>query len=122
MVLRFVIRALFAALGLWLAERFFHAVSAKDVETLFVAAVLLGLVNAFIRPLVFILTLPLTLVTLGLFLLIVNAGMVLLVGLFLPGFVVHGLVGGVVAAIVTGVTSWIGHAVIRDADGYRRRD
>lgn len=120
MVVRFVIRALSGALGLWLAERFFHAISAKDVETLIVAAVLLGLVNAFLRPIVILLTLPLTIVTLGFFLLIVNAGMILLVGLFLPGFSVHGLWGGVVSAVVTGVTSWIGHALIRDAGAYRR--
>ena len=120
MVLRFVVRALFAALGLWLAERFFHAVGAKDLETLIVAAVLLGLVNAFLRPIVILLTLPLTILTLGVFLLVVNAGMILLVGMFLPGFSVHGLMGGVIAAVVTGVTSWIGHALIRDADGYRR--
>ena len=115
MVFKFIIRALFAVLGLWLAERVFHVVSADSLTTLVVAAVLLGVVNAFLRPVVVVLTLPLTIVTLGLFLLIVNAGMVLLVGAFLPGFHVHGLVGGIVAAIVTGVTSWIGAMVIQDS-------
>jgi len=120
MVFKFVIRALFAVLGLWLSEHVFHVVSADSLTTLVVAAVLLGLVNAFLRPIVVVLTLPLTLVTLGLFLLIVNAGMVLLVSFFLSGFHVHGLMGGIVAAIVTGVTSWIGAMVIRDADRERR--
>ena len=120
MLFRFVIRALFAALGLWLAARFVPGVSYRDAATLVVAAVLLGLVNAFIRPIVFVLTLPLTIVTLGLFLLVVNALMILLVAAFLPGFQVHGLLAAILAAIVTGVTSWIGHAVVRDAGGYRR--
>lgn len=117
MLVRFIIRALFAALGLWLSERLVRGVRVNSVETLIVAAVLLGLVNAFVRPVVFVLTLPLTIVTLGLFLLVVNALMIMLVSAFLRGFEVHGLTAGVLAAVITGVTSWIGHAVIRDA-GY----
>src|SRR3954454_9686971 len=120
MVFRFIIRAAFAALGLWLAERFVPGVKARDVETLVFAAVLLGVVNAFVRPVVLVLTLPLTIVTLGLFLLVVNALMILLVAGLLPGFEVHGLVAGVLAAIVTGVTSWIGQMVVRDSDASRR--
>lgn len=119
MFLRFVVRALFAALGLWLATRFVPGVRAQSVETLVLAAVLLGVVNAFVRPVVFVLTLPLTIVTLGLFLLIVNALMILLVAGLLPGFEVHGIVAGVLAAIVTGVTSWIGSMIVQDASGYR---
>lgn len=114
MLAKFIVRALFAALGLWLSARVFHAVHARNVETLLLAAVLLGLVNAFIRPVVFVLTLPLTILTLGLFLLIVNALMILLVSVLLPGFHVHGLAGGVLAAVVTGVTSWFGHLVLSD--------
>ena len=114
MLAKFIVRALFAALGLWLAARLVAGVHVRSVETLILAAVLLGLVNAFIRPVVFILTLPLTIATLGLFLLIVNAGMILLVSAFLPGFEVHGLIAGILAAIITGVTSWIGHMVLDD--------
>jgi len=119
MVFRFIIRALFAALGLWLATRFVPGVRAQSVETLVLAAILLGVVNAFVRPVVLVLTLPLTIVTLGLFLLVVNALMILLVAGLLPGFEVHGLVAGMLAAIVTGVASWIGSMIIRDAKDYR---
>jgi putative membrane protein len=114
MLTRFVIRAAFAALGLWLAARVVPGVRVRDAQTLILAALLLGLVNAFIRPVVFVLTLPLTIVTLGLFLLIVNALMILLVSAFLRGFEVHGLMAGVLAAIVTGLTSWIGHMLLRE--------
>lgn len=113
MLAKFFVRAIFAALGLWIAAKFVPGVHVRDAETLILAAVLLGLVNAFIRPIVFILTLPLTIITLGFFLLIVNAAMILLVAMFLPGFTVHGLIAGILAAIVTGLTSWIGHAVVR---------
>jgi putative membrane protein len=114
MLARFLIRAAFAALGLWLAARIVPGVRVRDVGTLALAAVLLGVVNAFVRPIVFVLTLPLTVVTLGLFLLIVNALMILLVSALLRGFEVHGLMAGILAAIVTGLTSWIGHMLLRD--------
>jgi putative membrane protein len=91
-----------------------HGVHFSNTQSLVVAAVLLGIVNALVRPIVFILTLPLTIVTLGLFLLVVNAAMIGLVAMLLDGFQLHGLVAGILAAIVTGVTSWIGGMILRD--------
>lgn len=114
MLARFVIRALFAALGLWVAAKIVPGVRVASTETLVIAAVLLGVVNAFVRPVVFILTLPITIITLGLFLLVVNAAMIGLVAAMLPGFSVAGLVPACLAAIVTGVASWIGAMVIQD--------
>lgn len=112
MLARFIVRAVFAAAGLWLASKIVAGVNVDDAATLILAAVLLGLVNATLRPVLFILTLPLTIVTLGVFLLVLNAGMIGLVALFLDGFEVHGLIPGICAAVVTGVVSWIGHMVI----------
>jgi len=114
MLAKFIVRALFAALGLWLASRFVPGVSVSSIASLMAAAVLLGVVNALVRPVVFILTLPLTILTLGLFLLVVNAAMIGLVAVFINGFNVAGLIPGVLAAIVTGVTSWIGAVVLKD--------
>jgi len=114
MLAKFLVRAVFAALGLWVASKIVPGVDVDNTGTLIVAAVLLGVVNALVRPVVFILTLPLTVVTLGLFLLVVNAMMIGLVALLLGGFSVHGLIPGVLAAIVTGVASWIGGMALRD--------
>jgi putative membrane protein len=114
MLAKFLVRAVFAALGLWVASRIVPGVYVNNTGTLIVAAILLGVVNAIVRPIVFILTLPLTIVTLGLFLLVVNAMMIGLVDLLLGGFDVRGLVAGVLAAIVTGVSSWIGGMILRD--------
>jgi len=110
----FLIRALVAALGLWLAARLVPGVSVRDATTLLLAAVLLGLANAFVRPIIVVLTLPLTIVTLGLFLLVVNALMILLVSALLPGFAVAGLGPGILAAIITGLVSWIANVIMRD--------
>ena len=114
MLAKFVVRAVFAALGLWIASEIVPGVNVNTTTTLIIAAVLLGVVNAFVRPVVVILTFPITFITLGLFLLVVNAMMIGLVAWFLPGFSVRGLVAGILAAIVTGVASWIGGMVLRD--------
>jgi putative membrane protein len=118
-LVRFLVRAAFAALGLWVAARVFHVVYINTTVTLAIAAVLLGVVNAFVRPVVFVLTLPVTILTLGLFLLIVNALMIGLVAWLLPGMAVHGLINACLAAIITGVASWIGHMALRDDRAYR---
>jgi putative membrane protein len=111
---KLLVRAVFAALGLWLASKVVDGVSIDGTGTLIVAALLLGVINAIVRPIVVILTLPITIVTLGLFLLVVNAAMIGLVAMLLGGFRVDGLVPGVLAAIVTGLISWIGHIVLKD--------
>lgn len=116
--MRFLVRAAFAALGLWVATKIVPGVYIRDAGTLLIAALLLGLVNAIVRPIIVILTFPITIVTLGLFLLVVNAGMILLVDLLLGGMQVHGWIAAILAAIVTGVASWIGHMVMRDAEAY----
>jgi putative membrane protein len=86
-----------------------------------ISALVLGVVNAFVRPVVTILTFPLTIVTLGFFLLIVNAAMIGLTSMVVPGFHVHGLVAGVLAAIITGVSSWIGGMILQDGQREYRR-
>ena len=111
---RFLLRILIAALGLWLAAVLLPGVSYTGWLDLLLAALLLGLVNAIVRPVVFLLTLPLTILTLGLFLLVVNAAMIGLVALLLPGFMVSGLIPGILASIIVGLVSWIGGVVLGD--------
>lgn len=112
---RFLARLIFAALGLALAAYLLPGVSYNGLTDLLIAALLLGVVNAILRPILFVLTLPLTILTLGLFLLVLNAAMIGLVAWMLPGFTVDGLVPGILAAIITGLASWVGGIVIGDA-------
>lgn len=114
MLAKFLLRAVFAAFGLWVASRIVPGVTVADTGALILAALLLGVVNAIVRPVVTILTLPLTIITLGLFLLLVNAAMVGLVAWLIPGFRVDGLIAGILVAIVTGVASWLGGLALRD--------
>lgn len=113
-MIRFFVQALVTALGLWLASRFVPGVAFTDDLSLLLAAVLLGVVNAVVRPILVVVTFPLTVVTLGLFLLVVNAATIGLTAVFLDGFAVDGLWPGIGAAIVTGLVSWIAGSVIGD--------
>lgn len=102
----FIVQALVTMAGLWLSSKVVPGVEFTSTGSLIAAALILGIVNAFVRPLMIILTLPLTLVTFGLFLLVVNAAMIGLTAWFLGGFSVNGLWAGIGAAIVTGVVSY----------------
>lgn len=119
MLAKLLVRAIFGALGLWVASKLVAGVTFDSLTALIIAACVLGVVNAIVRPVIVVLTLPLTIVTLGLFLLIVNAAMIWLTSVLVPGFHLHGVIAGVLAAIITGISAWIGGMVIRD---YQRAD
>jgi len=104
----FVLRALIAACGLWIAARIVPGIHVLSWESLLAAAFLLGIVNAIVRPILILLTLPFTIITLGLFLLVINGLMLELVALFLHGFQVHGIVAAILGSIVVGLTGWVG--------------
>lgn len=103
----FLIRLLITALGLWVAQAIVPGMEIQGFGTLLAAALLLGIVNAFVRPLIILLTLPITVLSLGLFLLVVNAAMLGLVAAFLDGFVVRGFFSALLGSIVVSITSWI---------------
>jgi putative membrane protein len=67
-----------------------RGIEVEGVAPLLFAAAMIGIINAIVRPVVFLLTLPLTVVTFGLFILVLNAAMLVLASVFVPGFVVHG--------------------------------
>jgi putative membrane protein len=96
---------LITGLGIWLAAYLVPGVSATSTGALIWAAVVLGLINAFVRPVLVLLTLPFTILTLGLFLLILNAGMLNLAGWFVDGFEVVGFWSAVFGAIVVSLVS-----------------
>jgi putative membrane protein len=107
-----VFRLLITALGLWAAATIVPGMTIVGVGTLIVAALLLGLVNAFIRPVILILTLPLTLLTLGLFIFVVNGISLALVAWVMPGFTLSGLWAAILGSIVVGLTSWFASAFV----------
>jgi len=108
----FLLRAAIAALGLWVASEILDGLVFESTAKLIVAGLMLGVVNAFVRPLAFILTLPLTVLTLGLFLLVLNAGMVSLVAWIVPGFEISGFWTAVGASLIVSLVSWAASSAI----------
>jgi putative membrane protein len=100
------------ALGLWLAARWVSGISVDEPATLLWAALLLGFVNAVVRPVAVFLTLPITFVTLGLFLWVINAAMIGLVASLLPGLRVESFGAALLGAVIVSVTGWLGAAFI----------
>ena len=90
-------------------------VSVASFTTALVAALILGLINAVVRPVLVLLTLPVTLITLGLFIFVLNGLLFWFVGSFIEGFVVQGFWSGVFGAIVFSVISWLLSALLLSA-------
>jgi putative membrane protein len=107
-MLGFLIRAAIVALGLWLATAWVPGVHIDGPGTLLLAGILLGVVNSIVRPIAIVLTLPMTIVTLGLFLLVINAGMVGLVAWILPGMQVSGFWAAFWTSLLVSLVSMVG--------------
>jgi putative membrane protein len=119
----FFFRLVITSLGLWTATKIVPGVQLDGWGNLVVASLLLGIVNAVIRPVILILTLPLTVLTLGLFILVVNGLSLVLVAWMLPGLKLAGLGAAILASIVVGLTSWFASAFVGGSgkiERYRR--
>jgi putative membrane protein len=108
----FLYRLLITALGLWAASAIVPGVGFRSWPTLIIAALLLGIVNAVVRPILLILTFPITILTLGLFIFVVNGISLALVAWLLPGFSLSGLGPAILGSIVVGLTSWLASAFV----------
>lgn len=110
----FVVRVLINAGALALAARVVPGIGLAGWKPALLAGLVLGLVNALIRPVLVILTFPLTLLTLGLFLLVLNAFCVALTSWLVPGFDVHGFVPALLTSLIVSVVSWLLTAFVSD--------
>lgn len=110
----FVIRAAVAAAGVWLASEIVPGIDAASGGAIVLAAILLGLINATLRPVAVLLSLPLTLLTFGLFLVVVNAAMLGLVALLLPGLSISGFWPAIGGALVVSLVSWALNRALRN--------
>ncbi|SCK06983.1 putative membrane protein [Variovorax sp. HW608] len=108
----FVITWAITALSLWVASYLFKGIQFEGAGSIIIAALLLGFANAIVRPLLILLTLPLTLLTFGLFLLVINALMILLVSALVRGFKVSGFWTALFASIFISILSFVISATI----------
>jgi putative membrane protein len=107
-----IVRILVNAVGLW-ATTFVPGIAWKgDLLQLVIAGAILGLFNLIVRPLALLLSLPLLVITLGLFYFILNGILLWLAQFVLPGYAVSGLVAGILGALVMTLVNWVIYAVI----------
>ena len=102
----FLIRMLITSLGLWVASRMVPGMSISGFGTLLGAALLLGFVNAVVRPLLVLLTLPISIMTLGIFLLVINGAMLALVASLFNNFTIDGLFSAILGSVIVSLVSW----------------
>jgi putative membrane protein len=105
--MHFLIHWVVVAVSLWVATNIVPGVHVSSTGTLLLASLVLGLINALVRPVLFILTLPITIITLGLFYLVVNGIAFALTAALVPGFTVRGFGSAILGALVVSVVSWI---------------
>jgi putative membrane protein len=118
---RFLVHWLVVALGLWVADWLLPGVSIGSTTALLVAALVLGFINAVVRPILQLLSLPITVLTLGLFYFVVNGIAFALAAAIVPGFHVSSLFQAILGALVLSIVSWfVGQFLLAAAE--RRRD
>ena len=104
-----LIRFLTVVLALFVASHYVPGIQVESFYTAAIVAVLLGLLNLTVRPILVVLTLPITILTLGLFLLVLNAGIFYFVGTFVQDFDVTGFVPALLGSLIVSVFSWLAH-------------
>ena len=113
----FLLRWLITTIAVAVAAKLVPGIHVATAWDLILAALLLGIVNAFLRPILLLLSLPLILLTLGLFILVVNALMLELVSGIVPGFTVSGFGSALIGSILISIVSWILSAFFKGSDG-----
>ncbi len=114
--MRLVISWLVNAAALYLTARIVPGIHVGDLETLLVAAVVIGLVNAIVKPVAKFISFPLTVLTLGLFYLVLNGAMFALAARLTPGFELESFKAAVLGAIVMSLVGMVLHAVVKKRD------
>ncbi|MFC5477731.1 phage holin family protein [Massilia suwonensis] len=115
--MRLLLTWLINAAALMALPYLMHSVSVSNVGTALIAALVLGLVNTLIRPVLVLLTLPVTLLSMGLFILVINAVLFWLVSQWVEGFEVAGFWSAFLAAILYSVISWALSSLLLNKDG-----
>ncbi|RVT91944.1 phage holin family protein [Rhodovarius crocodyli] len=103
----FLARTVITAFAFWCADMLLDGIAFSGPFALFFAAIIFGLVNGFIRPVLALLSLPITIITLGFFVLVINAAMLGLTALLIPGMTVAGFGSAFFGAIIVSIVSWL---------------
>jgi putative membrane protein len=110
---RILLKWLINALALLMAAYIVKGIEIRGASALFLASALLGILNTLIRPILIILTLPINIITLGLFTLVINGTMLWVVAALIKGFVIQGFWPAIIGALIISLVSWLVNWLIR---------
>ncbi len=113
----FLIRWLVTTIAVFAAEKLIPGIHCNSAGALVGASLLLGIINAFVRPILLLLSIPFIIVTMGFFILVVNALMLMFVAQVIPSFAVDGFWNAFFGSIVISFVSWILSSFFRSSDG-----
>ncbi len=108
-MVKLLVRFFTVVVALFVAAHLVEGIHVDDIYTAGIVAVLLGALNIIVRPILVVLTLPITILTLGLFLLVLNAALFWFVGSFVDGFDVEGFLPALLGSIIVSLLSWAAH-------------
>ena len=111
-MMKIVIKILIAAVGLLVAAYLVPGITVASIYIAIVTAVILGILNVLVRPILVILTLPITILTLGLFIFVINAMLFLFAATFIEGFAVDGFIAALLGSLIVSVVSAIGNKTL----------
>ncbi|MCA9361272.1 phage holin family protein [Candidatus Kaiserbacteria bacterium] len=111
--MKIIIKVLISALALLIVAYFMPGVTVDGLYTALITALILGLLNVTVRPILIVLTLPITIITLGLFIFIINALIFMFVASFVDGFTVDGFVTALIASLIVSILSAVGNKYIK---------
>jgi putative membrane protein len=112
--MKIIIRILITALALVLVANLIPGIEVENFYAAIIAALILGLLNIFVKPLLVLLTLPITILTLGLFMFVINAGLFLFASSFVKGFSVDGFLPALIGSLLVSIISAIGNSLLGD--------
>lgn len=105
--MKLILYLLVSSLSVFVASKIIPGIEIQNTQTIFIVAIVLGVLNTFIKPILLALTLPVTIITLGLFIFVLNALMVLLASYVVPGFHVDGFFTALLFSIIVSLVSWL---------------
>lgn len=113
----FLVRWLITTIAVFAAEKILPGIQCENVTALLSASLLLGIINAFVRPILLLLSLPWIILTMGLFIVVINALLLMLVSAIIPAFQVDGFWWACLGSIIISIVSWILSSFFRGSDG-----
>lgn len=110
--MKLLIRVLVGALSLLLVAEFIPGIQVDDIYTAIIAAIILGFLNLLVKPILILLTLPITILTLGLFMFVINASLFIFAASFIEGFTVDSFFSAIIGSLAVSVFNAIGNSIV----------